>query len=211
MGTYARAKQRTKDKIRSSFWELYKTNKIEKITVKDITDTCGIHRATFYLHYADVYEILEEIEKMLIGELREVRTEHIDSWEDLEQFTMANYTLYQKNWEYLHCLLREQKDPEFAACYKNEMMNMLQHIYQVNFDSLDVKSGTVVEMAFFGIVDMFIFWADEPQFSYEDMMNIMYGFIQDGIEKTLARVYGIHMQHHLPGETGRDDVKSKIS
>lgn len=196
MGTYERAKRRTKDKIRQAFWELYKIRKIEKITVKDIAEGCQIHRATFYLHYSDVYEILEEIEEKLLKELYEIRKEYIENQKNLEQFTTANYSLYQKNWEYLHYLLREQKDPEFAACYKNEMMSVLQHIFQIDFDGLDVKVSAIVEMTLFGIIDMFIFWADEPQFSYENMVEVIHGYMQDGITPTLAKAYGISL--HLP-------------
>ena len=32
-----------------------------KITVKDITDRCGINRNTFYYHYQDIPALLEEI------------------------------------------------------------------------------------------------------------------------------------------------------
>lgn len=196
MGTYERAKQRTKDKIRQAFWELYKIHKIEKITVKDIAEGCQIHRATFYLHYSDVYEILEEIEEKLLKELYEIRKEYIENQKNLEQFTTANYNLYQKNWEYLHYLLREQKDPEFAARYKNEMMSVLQHIFQIDLDGLDVKVSAVVEMTLFGIIDMFIFWSDEPQFSYESMVEVIRGYMWDGITPTLAKAYGISL--HLP-------------
>ena len=40
-----------------------------KITVKDITDRCGINRNTFYYHYQDIPALLEEICQIQVDEL----------------------------------------------------------------------------------------------------------------------------------------------
>lgn len=191
MANYQCARQKTRERIKSAFWELYKTSRIEKITVKDIAEKSGIHRATFYLHFSDVYAILEEIEEGLLEELKSVRNEQIDSVEDLRRFTADTYTLYQKNREYLHYLLHEQRDSCFLSRYKNEMVTMLQHICRVNPDELDVKARAVMKMTFDGMVDMYITWSDEPQFSNEDMVEVVQGYLCDGIVDTLWRVYKI--------------------
>lgn len=75
-------------------------------------------------------------------------------------------------------------------------MSVLQHIFQIDFDGLDVKVSAIVEMTLFGIIDMFIFWADELQFTYENMVEVIHGYMQDGITPTLAKAYGISL--HLP-------------
>lgn len=51
----------TKQVIQSAFRDLLNEKKFGKITVKDITDRCGINRNTFYYHYQDVPALLEEI------------------------------------------------------------------------------------------------------------------------------------------------------
>ena len=38
--------------------ELLRKQTIDKITVKDLTEACGISRNTFYYHYHDIYEVL---------------------------------------------------------------------------------------------------------------------------------------------------------
>ena len=50
----------TKFAILKVFGDLAASRPVDKITVKDITDQCGISRNTFYYHYQDVYEVLEE-------------------------------------------------------------------------------------------------------------------------------------------------------
>ena len=51
----------TKRIIRESFMELLNERPMNKITVKDITDRCGVNRNTFYYHYQDVPALVEEI------------------------------------------------------------------------------------------------------------------------------------------------------
>lgn len=38
--------------------KLLETRSLEKITIKEITDECGLTRNTFYYHFHDVYELL---------------------------------------------------------------------------------------------------------------------------------------------------------
>ena len=52
---------RTRTAIRESFLELLAERPLSRITVKDITDNCGINRNSFYYHYADVPTLIEEI------------------------------------------------------------------------------------------------------------------------------------------------------
>lgn len=51
----------TKKAIRSSFVALLNKQTIDKITVKDIVEDCGINRNTFYYHYTDIYDLLQDV------------------------------------------------------------------------------------------------------------------------------------------------------
>lgn len=53
--------KRTQAAIKKSFFELVEEKGFEHISVKDITDGAMISRNTFYLHYADKYELLNKI------------------------------------------------------------------------------------------------------------------------------------------------------
>lgn len=50
----------TKREILRAFSKLAAEKPVDKITVKEITDSCQVSRNTFYYHYQDVYEVLEE-------------------------------------------------------------------------------------------------------------------------------------------------------
>lgn len=57
--------RRTKRLIRQGLVELAKTKSVNKITVKELTDRVEINRGTFYLHYKDVYDLVDSIENEL--------------------------------------------------------------------------------------------------------------------------------------------------
>ena len=51
----------TKRAISASLKNLLREKKLNKITVQDIADDCGINRQTFYYHFQDKYELLSWI------------------------------------------------------------------------------------------------------------------------------------------------------
>ena len=51
----------TQKAIKESFVKLLEQKPIDRITIKDITDDCGISRNTFYYHYADMPALVEEL------------------------------------------------------------------------------------------------------------------------------------------------------
>ncbi len=61
--------QRTKASIKSAFLELRAAKPVEKITVTELTKLANINKATFYLHYSDIYALSDEIEDSLIDEV----------------------------------------------------------------------------------------------------------------------------------------------
>ena len=60
--------KRTKKLIRQGLVELAATKRINKITVKELTDYIEINRGTFYLHYKDVYDLVESLENELYAD-----------------------------------------------------------------------------------------------------------------------------------------------
>ncbi len=53
----------TEQAIKASFLKLLEERPLSRITVRDITDACGINRNSFYYHYHDIPHLMEEILK----------------------------------------------------------------------------------------------------------------------------------------------------
>lgn len=54
------AKQ-TQKFIMSTFMQLLENQSLDKITVRDIVEECEINRNTFYYHYSDIYDLLDDV------------------------------------------------------------------------------------------------------------------------------------------------------
>ena len=54
------AKQ-TQKFIMSTFTQLWEGESLDKITVRDIVEECEINRNTFYYHYSDIYDLLDDV------------------------------------------------------------------------------------------------------------------------------------------------------
>lgn len=67
--------QKTEQSIRSAFIALLKTKPLEKITVKELTETATINKGTFYRHYRDILSLADTMENELMEEAVSVITE----------------------------------------------------------------------------------------------------------------------------------------
>ena len=48
-----------KAKIAQTLYELLKHKSLDKITVKELVDTCNISRQSFYYHFQDIMDVVE--------------------------------------------------------------------------------------------------------------------------------------------------------
>lgn len=58
--------ERTQKNIKEAFLQLRAKKPIEKITVKELSEIAYINKATFYLHYKDIYDLSDRIENDLL-------------------------------------------------------------------------------------------------------------------------------------------------
>ena len=70
--TLYRRIRKTRRVIRQCLTELLKTKRIQDITVREISEKADINRGTFYLHYRDIFDLMEQIENELLEELEDV-------------------------------------------------------------------------------------------------------------------------------------------
>lgn len=66
---------RTKTAIREALIELIEEKGFETLTVKDLCGKAGINRGTFYIHYQDKYDLLEQTEATIIRDIETILQE----------------------------------------------------------------------------------------------------------------------------------------
>lgn len=70
--------KRTRKSIKEAYSALRRKKPIEKISVTELSQLAGINKATFYLHYSDIYALASEMEDEAIDEiLSETGVDHL--------------------------------------------------------------------------------------------------------------------------------------
>ncbi|WP_052350567.1 TetR/AcrR family transcriptional regulator [Paenibacillus gorillae] len=64
-------KKRTRRLLRTALLELVDERGLERVTVIDLTEKAEINRGTFYLHYRDVPDLMEQIKQEVFVGLTE--------------------------------------------------------------------------------------------------------------------------------------------
>ena len=89
--------QRTRRNIVNAFLALRSEKPLEKITIRELAEKAPIHKATFYLHYHDIYELSESLEKEVIQDILNGLSDPAQLLTDTERFNEELYCLLMAN------------------------------------------------------------------------------------------------------------------
>jgi AcrR family transcriptional regulator len=105
----------TKMVIRESLMELMKEKSILSVSVKDICDLADISRSTFYDHYKDQYDLLQQIEDETLAYFEDMLNKYKDKQtkKDTSQMVEEMFTYIANNGNIIHVLLSENGDISF--------------------------------------------------------------------------------------------------
>ena len=159
MARYVNATQKTKTKLRETFWQLYQEKPIEKISVREIIERAHYNRSTFYEYYSDVYAVLDEIEEALFDELfgdkNQLILDYQLSFDELIYDVAQNYKRYKK---YLKVLLGEHGDPKFLDKTKEHLKKLIRPLVS-STDIIDSQNlEYFLEYHTNGLIGMLIYW-----------------------------------------------------
>ena len=96
-GDKNRSVRSTKRNLQKAMVKLLKDKTIERITVRELTELADMNRATFYLHYKDTYDLLEQMEQSAIMEMQEFLTS-----DALQNFSKDGYSMLEQVFFYLY-------------------------------------------------------------------------------------------------------------
>lgn len=163
---------------------------LDKITIQDIADRCGIKRQTFYYHFSDIYDALEWLyEEETVSILQQFSS--VDDWE-----APALYILHYMKENSAACLnalnsmgnkqIRKFFFQDFYTIYHNAFLNLTAG-YDLDPKLVDFFARMTV-YAFEGSA---INWLDEGmKYSPEELVT-MVGIYLDGMVNIL-----IHQEHN---------------
>ncbi len=178
--------QMTKRALADSLKRLLETRTLEKITIKEIVEDCGVNRQTFYYHFRDVYDLLDWI---FTTEGKAVAND--DVTEDWETKTQNIFTYLENNHQFIintyHSIAREQLE---RYVYR-EMYKLIYTRIQMASDEFDVTEADkqfIANFFKFAFTGLILEWIrcgmqEKSQKIVERIVTLMRGEIRSVLEK----------------------------
>ncbi|MDD4851137.1 MAG: TetR/AcrR family transcriptional regulator [Gemmiger sp.] len=119
-GDANRSVRQTKRRLCEALVALLATKPARQITVRELTTLAGVSRGTFYFHYCDIYDLLEQIETEQLTALHQV-TDGVLAGLDGEAPPPALEALFcflQNNEALCSALIGPNGDPQFVQRLK---------------------------------------------------------------------------------------------
>lgn len=191
MGNYDAARSKTINAIIQAFWTLYAEKDISKITVKDITEATGIHRATFYLYFDNVFAVLDAIKCDQLEKLKYVCSTYTSSDNDYADFLNAMRKLYDENETFLEPLLCQYRGNQFAAQYQQIMKCKLRTDIGWRQYPQGSSAYMIVDSVLSGLIETFVSCLQTRAFPLDSTYRFASQSVNYGIAPAMEREFGI--------------------
>ena len=108
--------RKTRRQLRECLITLLKEKKVQDITVRELTDMADLNLGTFYLHYKDVFDLLEKTEAELQEDFNQLVCKHdaVDLKQRPSVIFNEIYSLVYDNADLIEILLGENGDLNFV-------------------------------------------------------------------------------------------------
>ncbi|HCG74387.1 MULTISPECIES: TetR/AcrR family transcriptional regulator [Staphylococcus] len=182
--------KKTQRALMDSFLELLKTKNFSQITVQDLCDRAMVRRSTFYRHYSDKYDLLNQVLANFFNSLHESHLDNLLVKEPKTYFeNIVRETLY---------FLIENRDTiqsVFTIAYYDEITRIVYNqLYkgverQVNFDirhgiRFNIDLEVYMEFMAGGILRIIYAWLKEGQKRSVEDLTLEVVKIINGIRET---------------------------
>jgi AcrR family transcriptional regulator len=152
--------KRTRSLILDAFENLLPDRGFQSLTVQDITDKAEINRATFYAHFADKYDLLDQSIRQTFRQELEKRTLNACHYTD-ENLRMLIVTVCEfVSHAHTHCTTAQ---PQFEALVETQVKKQLQELLQMwlEKEETDIDTNTAATAASWAIYGLVLQWNRE--------------------------------------------------
>ena len=173
--------RKTKMQLRQGLARLMQKKSIKEITVKELVDEVDINRATFYLHYTDIYQMLEKIEEEAMADIREAMEGCPDDCTEREKiipFLARFFSIMDSNRDLSLALLGPNGDMDFVERIETLIAN--KFLKQSSFPATDSEIRYAYAFCLSGCIGMIKTWLSRTEHeSPEAMAELTYHLIDN--------------------------------
>ena len=140
--------KKTRKSIVDAFIELRQIKPLEKITVKELASKAMINKATFYLHYQDIYDLEDSLESKLISSVLSSISDKNLYVDNPFQFELELMNAIKKEGPIFEILTSGNRSAHFVMQLEKELKNYISQ-NDPSFSS-DVKRNIMVSFIVYG-------------------------------------------------------------
>lgn len=167
--------------IAGAFMEVSKTKSVDKITVKDLVETCHISRQTFYYHFQDILEVIEWSVQHAFEEILERGTSPDAPEDTLRTFIEASSEADILLQKLLHSQRREQVEKIFVNAVRSYLQEMLaRQEWKPDISLADAK--VMLDFCTYGIVGLLLENCGKKSLDKEKLTRQMQRMILERME-----------------------------
>lgn len=151
-------RQRTKEAIKQGYLEwILKNNKMPH--VKELAEELNINRGTFYLHYADVYAVLDDLENDTITNIKKIVVDYRN--QSLLQLIVLIIEHIQTNRAVFQVLLSSKTETHYIQKLIREMKKFVPRSPIFSQIEDDEVRDYITTFIFAGSISVFANWIRE--------------------------------------------------
>lgn len=168
--------KRTKMMMRDALMELMDEKPFSEITAKDVTARADLNRATFYLHYANVFALLDEMENEVVEKfaqmLEQAEIRQDEAWEYPIIGHICDYIA--ENPKLCRCLLLQSRSDRLARKLTEIMKQISRKVRQDwGADAVSPETEYIHQFIAYGAIGMVKQWLEDGlTLSREEMMAL---------------------------------------
>ena len=179
--------QMTKRALVQSLKELLTEKPLDKITVTDLTEQCGVNRMTFYYHFKDIYDLIEwtcteEASKALAGK------KTYNTWQEglinIFNAVLENKTIVLNVY---HSVSREQLERYLYAVTYELLINVIEE-QSANMSVRQDDKERIAHFYKYAFVGLVLDWIkhdmkDDPNIIVADLSVAIHGSVSAALER----------------------------
>ena len=147
----------TKTLLKNSLITLLQTQSIYRISIRELCETAGINRSTFYKYYGNQFDLLNEMEQDLLINIEEA----LRNEKGYDKNVLENILVYlEGNIDFIRLLLNSNVDPEFPKSLMS--MAPIQRILKSQMTGLpEVEQDYYNRFLLFGCYEIVRTWINK--------------------------------------------------
>jgi len=164
---------KTKEAIAEAFIALMEKKSIDKITVKDVSDACGMARQSFYYHFQDILELVEWISEQTIQDAvaRSLKADNpVDAIEQFVSINSNKYVMIKK-------LMASQRHEQFQKILVDGIQTYLMKLVQHKQPDLPIslnEAETISTFYAYGIAGLLLTYGGSENVDTHKLSEIIY-------------------------------------